>query len=141
MPLTYTHKEHVLNALEVVLKTISWCTDVDRQHVGLSEYTRPKGCMIYDVRETRNTIAYDCVKVNLTVMVTVYVLAEGDDAEKLSTLLNEAIEDVKRVIEANPTLNDVVDDVTIDSVDTGMGFAAPSGDATLSLSISFLSEV
>lgn len=141
MALVYTTKNAVMTALETALKTLSWVTTVDREHIGLEEYNYKdnKGVMLHDIREVRRTVLIDCIDVNYTAAIVVYAIDESQEA--LSSTLNAAIEEVKLCIQQNFFLGGIVSKVIIGSVDTDMGFQSPQAWATFVLEISYLSEV
>ena len=136
MALVYTTKDAILTALETCLKRVSWVTTVDRQQVGVQEYQSPKGCFISDVRETRRTFLKNCILVDYTVMVVVFVYVEAQTS--LSTEMNAALQEVKAQLVLDTTLGGLVDKVIINSIDTDSGFNAPNAYATLVLSIQYL---
>ena len=137
MALVFTTKEAILNAVETALKTLSWIKTVDRQHMGIEEYD-PKGALLNDLRESRRTVLKNCILVNYTLLLTVYVLDEATAA--LSTDLNAAIEQVKALF-VGSTLGGIAKSVQITSVDTGGGFESPKASATFDLAIVYLSAV
>ena len=137
MSLVYTTKEAILDKLEFILKKVPWITTVDRQHLGIDEYEE-KGVFIYDIREDRRTVVADCIDVTLLVLITVYVT--DDSLETLSTTLNNALTDVKNILVQYNTLAGLATQVTVESIDTDMGFEAPQAHGAVTVRIRFLSE-
>ena len=141
MALTYTTKEAVLAALETALKTVSWITTVDRQHSGLGrdEDYEDKGCFVHDLREARRTVCLDCIVVNWSCLVSVYI--QNESTETLATDMNAAIEQVKNAIQDASALRALIYGMKISMVDTGGQWNFPQAMATFDLEIMFLSAV
>jgi hypothetical protein len=135
MALKYGTKETMIAKIASNLLAITGMKKVDRQHYeDFSNYEYPS-CFVNDVRETREYVLKDLIKVLWTVVVVAFDMSESGD---LSTKLNALLVKVKTAISADTTLNGQCYNVKIVSVDTDGGFMFPHCVGIFTLEIVYL---